>query len=135
MQAGEIRTRARLAVALTPIHLIAGDFRQEFKLLFFGPEFEKSRADHLRSEALDHRRASRCQLGLDHRSLFAIQTRTAVFDRPFRTDPTSIRELFDPLPGNRQAHHRLTIADTDFLREIFFNPAYYFLAKLFDGFR
>ncbi len=56
-QAGEIRTRARLAVTLTPAHFAANDRRNVAALLIFGAEFEQRRADHRRAHA--HQRRAR----------------------------------------------------------------------------
>ena len=85
LQAGEVRARARLAVALAPANFTAGNFRQVLKLLCFSGEFEQRRCKHDYTEAGERRPATEARhLLAQHTRAGGIQPRTAVGARPFR---------------------------------------------------
>ena len=55
LQSGEVRACSRLAIALTPDDLVAGDRRNMSALLFVAAELEDRRAEHREAEATGRR--------------------------------------------------------------------------------
>src|SRR5690606_35193789 len=99
LQAGEVRTRTRLGVALAPAGLAAADRRDVPLLLLFRAELQQRRAQHPHA----HRPADRipparlADFLSQHARLLRTQPAAAVFLGPRRRAPAAAAQL--RLPG------------------------------------
>ncbi len=97
LKRGEVRSRARLRIALAPVVFAGEDARQVVILLFPGAELHQHRPAH----AKPHGRKARCAVARALRGpdifLHLGPARAAIFDRPARRDPAFPVE--DLLPG------------------------------------
>ena len=84
----QIGPRARFGIALAPADFATHDFGQKMLLLGLGAEGQQGRTQHPDAEAGQGRLGvDAAHLRMQHLGLFAAQSPTAVFGRPFRRGP------------------------------------------------
>ncbi len=90
LQRREIRTGARLGVALAPPHVAREDVGQEALLLLLVAEGIDDGADHAEAEGHDRRRVGFGHLGREDVLLHRRPARAAIFDRPVHPGPAAL---------------------------------------------
>ncbi len=113
LQAGEVRTRARLGIALAPAHLAARDPGQVQLLLFLVAVFEQRRAEQRRAHAGHRVEGAAVGVGLQHDPrLRRRQPAAAVVLRPAGRAPALVAHALlpeRPIRAVRIARHVLIV--------------------------
>ena len=111
LQAGEVRSRARLRIPLAPAGLALQDVGDEAQLLFVITELEQRRAEHPEAEREERRaRLDAAHFLFQHARLRAAQAAAAILLGPFRRGPALLAHPVEPEFGFRVLEGGITPA-------------------------
>ncbi|MNT44670.1 hypothetical protein D3C72_1812070 [compost metagenome] len=96
LDSGQVRTGARLGIALAPPVLGAENSWQEARLLFRCSELDDHRGDHVDAKRHDPRGAERRTFLIENVFLHRAPTRTAILHRPTGGQPSALIEQAHP---------------------------------------